>query len=156
MVLDSPSSLQNWKTNFCFVSSDGWQFASGEGLDDALKLLRSWGTPVSDASFSLFYLYAFNSPDDCDIDVNIFVFAASTCPRLKRRYRAYVEKVREYLDELISPYLFFCISLDQSLPSIFEGMLRSSRIVSSLNCRLVKLNVLVLFFLIIFYYRNHD
>lgn len=26
LVLDSPSSLRNWKTNFFFVSGDGWEF----------------------------------------------------------------------------------------------------------------------------------
>lgn len=81
----------------------------GKGLDDAPKLLRGWGTPVFGASFHLFCLYALNSPDGCDTDVNIFIFLASTCPHLKRRYHARVEKVREYLemvkdfDELISP-----------------------------------------------------
>ena len=39
LVLDSPSSLRNWKANFFFVSSDGWEFIPSEGLDDAPKLL---------------------------------------------------------------------------------------------------------------------
>ena len=85
----------------------------GEGLNNAPKLLHSLGTPVSGVSFSLFYLYALNSLDVCDADVNIFIFAASTYPRPKRRYHACVEKVREYLemvkdfDELISPQSLF-------------------------------------------------
>jgi len=68
---------------------------------------------VSGVSFNLFYLYALNSLDVCDAYVNIFVFVASTRPRLKRRYHTRVEKVREYLktvkdfDELISPLSLF-------------------------------------------------
>ena len=50
LVLDSPSSLQNWKTNFFFVSGDGWVYTPGEDPDNAPKLLHSWGTPVSGAS----------------------------------------------------------------------------------------------------------
>ena len=64
-------------------------------------------------SFSLFYLYVLNSLDVCDVDVNIFIFVASTRPRLKRRYHTRVEKVREYLETvkdfngLISPQSLF-------------------------------------------------
>ena len=68
---------------------------------------------MPNASFSLFYLYVLNSLDVCDVDVNIFIFAASTRPRLKRRYHTRVEKVREYLETvkdfngLISPQSLF-------------------------------------------------
>nr|POE46265.1 hypothetical protein CFP56_54128 [Quercus suber] len=96
-----------------FVSGDGWEFVPGEGLDDAPKLLCSWETLKSSVSFNLFYLYALNSLDVCDAYVNIFIFAPSIRPHLKRRYHTCVEKVREYLEivkdfnELISPqYLF--------------------------------------------------
>ena len=54
LVLDSPSSLQNWKTNFFFVSGDGWVYTPGEDPDNAPKLLHSWGTPVSGASWYIF------------------------------------------------------------------------------------------------------
>ena len=84
MVLDSPSSLRNWKTNFFFVSGDCWEFISGEGLDDAPKLLRSWGTPVSGASSSLFYSYTLNSLDVRDADVIIFIFCSFHSPSFEK------------------------------------------------------------------------
>ena len=56
LILDSLSSLRNWKTNFFFVSSEGWEFTPSESLNDSPKLLRSWGTLVSSASFYLFLL----------------------------------------------------------------------------------------------------
>ena len=68
---------------------------------------------MTSVSFSLFYSYALNCSGGHDIDVNIFVFATTTCPRLKKRYHARVEKVREYLetvkdfDELISNQSLF-------------------------------------------------
>ena len=58
-------------------------------------------------------LYAYNFLNGHNVDVNIPVFTASTCPRLKKRYHSLVEKVREYLetvkdfDELISPQSLF-------------------------------------------------
>ena len=55
-----------------------------------------------------------NSLDVCDADVkNIFIFVASTHPRLKRRYHTHVGKVREYpetvkdFNGLISPHSLF-------------------------------------------------
>ena len=68
---------------------------------------------MSGASFSLFYSYALNFPGGCDTDVNIFVFAATTRPCLKKRFHIRIEKVREYLetvkdfDELIFPQSLF-------------------------------------------------
>ena len=56
LVFNSPSSLQNWKTNFFFVSGDGGEFTSGEDLDDTPKLFHIWGTLVSGASFCLISL----------------------------------------------------------------------------------------------------
>ena len=52
LILDYPSSLQNWKPNFFFVSGNGWEFVPSEDLDEAPKFFCSWGTPVSGASFS--------------------------------------------------------------------------------------------------------
>lgn len=101
------------ETNFFFVSGDGWEFIPGKDLDDFSKLLCSWGTPESGAFFYLFSLSALNFPNGRDIDVNIFIFAASTCPRLKKRYHTRVERIKEYLemvkdfDELISPQSLF-------------------------------------------------
>ena len=54
LILDYLSSLRNWKPNFFFVSSNGWEFVPGEDLDEALKFFCSWGTLVSSASFSSF------------------------------------------------------------------------------------------------------
>ena len=54
LVFDSPSSFHKWKTSLFFVSSDGWETIPSESSDDALKLLRSWGTPVPDVSFICF------------------------------------------------------------------------------------------------------
>ena len=51
LFLDSPSSLQNWKMSFFFVSSEGWETVLGENPDDILRLLRCWGTPISGVSF---------------------------------------------------------------------------------------------------------
>lgn len=68
---------------------------------------------MSGVSFYLFYLHAFNFPNGHDTDVNIVVFAASTRPRLKKRYHTRVERVREHLvmvknfDELICPQSLF-------------------------------------------------
>lgn len=58
LVLNSPSSIWNWKTIFFFIPDDGWEFASSEDLDDAPRLLHSWGTPVFGALFCMFSLYA--------------------------------------------------------------------------------------------------
>ena len=68
---------------------------------------------MSDAPFYLFSLYACSFPTSHSIDVGTFVFAASTRPRLKKRYHSRVERVREYLEmikdfnELISPQSLF-------------------------------------------------
>ena len=61
-ILDSPSSLYNWKTRFFFVTSDGWETIPSENLGDTPKFLCSWGTLVSRASlytclFARFLLY---------------------------------------------------------------------------------------------------
>jgi len=61
LILDSPSSLYNWKPNFFFISGNGWEFIPSEGLDKASKFIRSWGTPVS--VLSILYLF-FVSDDD--------------------------------------------------------------------------------------------
>ena len=47
LVFDSPSSLHEWKTNFFFVSGDGWEAIPSENLGNAPKLLHWWGTPDS-------------------------------------------------------------------------------------------------------------
>ena len=54
LMLDYPSSLRNWKPNFFFVSGSGWEFIPSKDQDEAPKFFRSWGTPVSSASFSSF------------------------------------------------------------------------------------------------------
>ena len=59
LILDSPSSLQNWKTSFFFISGEGWETILGENSNEAPKLLRSWGTPVSGASFIHSRIYVF-------------------------------------------------------------------------------------------------
>ena len=51
LILDYPSSLQNWKPNFFFVSGSGWEFVPSEDLDESPKFFHSWGTPMSGASF---------------------------------------------------------------------------------------------------------
>ena len=35
LILNYPSSLQNWKPNFFFVSGSGWEFVLGEDLDES-------------------------------------------------------------------------------------------------------------------------
>ena len=66
LILNSPSSLYNWKPNF-FISGNGWEFVPSEGLDEAFKFFRSWGTPVSGASFlfvlSVLYLFFVSDND---------------------------------------------------------------------------------------------
>ena len=39
-----------------FVSRSDWEFILGEDLDEAPKFFRSWGVPISGASFSSFRL----------------------------------------------------------------------------------------------------
>ena len=51
LILDSSSSLRNWKMSFYFVSSEGWETVPSENSNDAPRLLCSWGTLVSAASF---------------------------------------------------------------------------------------------------------
>ena len=41
LVLDSLSSLRNWKPKFFFVSSTGWEFILDEDLDEAPKFFHS-------------------------------------------------------------------------------------------------------------------
>ena len=50
-ILDSSSSLHNWKMSFFFVSSEGWETVPGENSNDAPRLLCSWGTLVFCSSF---------------------------------------------------------------------------------------------------------
>ena len=66
LIINSPLSLYNWKPNFFFISGNGWEFVPGEGLDEASKFFRRWGTSVSDVSFLsvLFVLYLFFVSDD--------------------------------------------------------------------------------------------
>ena len=66
LILDYPSSLQNWNPNFFFIFGSGWEFIPGEDLDKAPKFFRSWGIPVSNASFSSSQLLfpSFMSDDD--------------------------------------------------------------------------------------------
>ena len=66
LILNSPSSLRKWKPNFFFILGSGWEFVPGEGLDEAPKFFRSWGTPVFGASFLsvLFVIYLFFVSDD--------------------------------------------------------------------------------------------
>ena len=59
LILDSPSSLQNLKTSFFFVSGEGWETVPHEDLSEAPKLLRSWGTPMSSAFFIRTRVYVF-------------------------------------------------------------------------------------------------
>ena len=141
LVLDSPLSLRNQKTNFFFISDDDQEFTLGKDPDDAPKLLRSQGTLESGSSFCLFSLYAYNFLDGRGTDVYtyFFVFIASVCPCLKKRYYKRVERVKHYLeivkdfDELIYPQSLFCTSLDQNLLSTIGKTLRSSRKVSLPN-----------------------
>ena len=114
MVLDSPSSLRNWKTNFFFVSGDNWEFTQGEDLDDAPKLLCSWGTPVSSVSFYLTFCMCIIFPSRRGTDTYAcVVFPTYVRPRLKKRYHTHVERVKNHLktvkdfDELISPQSLF-------------------------------------------------
>lgn len=78
---------------------------------------------MSGATLYLFSLYAYSFPTSRGIDVGTSVFAASTRPRLKKRYHNCVERVKEYLETIKC----------QSLLSMFEGTLRSLRRVSLLN-----------------------
>ena len=55
---------------------------------------------MSGASLYLFSLYAYSFPTSRGIDVGSSVFAASTRPRLKKRYHNCVERVREYLESI--------------------------------------------------------
>jgi len=41
LVLDSLSSLRNWKPKFFFVLSTGWEFILGEDLGEAPKFFHS-------------------------------------------------------------------------------------------------------------------
>ena len=41
LTLDSSLSLRNWKPNFFFISSNGWEFVPSEGLDEASKFFHS-------------------------------------------------------------------------------------------------------------------
>ena len=72
-------------------------------------LFRSWGTPVSSASFCYFLFFV----SDGSMWHICFFFAVSQCPHLKKRYQRCVEKVKEYLetvkdfDELVSPQSLF-------------------------------------------------
>ena len=34
LILDSPSSLKNWKPNFFFILGSGWELVLGVGLDE--------------------------------------------------------------------------------------------------------------------------
>ena len=74
LVLDSPSSLRKWKTNFFFVSSDNWEFTMGEDPTDSPKLLCCWGTPMFCASFYLFSLYAYKFSDGYGTDIYIYIY----------------------------------------------------------------------------------
>jgi len=56
LILDYPSSLQNWKPNFFFIFGSDWEFVPGKDLDEAPKFFHSWGVLVSCASFSSFQL----------------------------------------------------------------------------------------------------
>ena len=62
------------------------------------------------ASFCLLSIYACNLLDGYGTDIHIFfVFAASICRLLKKRYHNHVERVKDYLEtvkdfnKLISP-----------------------------------------------------
>ena len=61
LILDYLSSLRNWKLNFFFlISGSDWEFVLGEDLDEVPKFFRSWGVPVSGASFLSFqFLFPF-------------------------------------------------------------------------------------------------
>ena len=51
IVLESPSFYRDWKQRFFFILGEGWETLSNENLDEALRFLCQWGTPVSGASF---------------------------------------------------------------------------------------------------------
>ena len=110
--LNYPSSLQNWKPNFFFVSRSGWEFVPSEDLDEAPKFFRSWGIPLSSASFSSFCCFSFLFMSDDGIWL-VLLFAVSQRPHLKKRYQHCIEKVKEYLetikdfDKLVSPQSLF-------------------------------------------------
>ena len=97
LILDYPSSLQNWKPNFFFVSGSGWEFVPGEDLDESPKFFRSWGVPVSGASFCCFSFLLWVT---LVCDILMFLFAVSQRPYLKKRYQLHIEKVKEYLETL--------------------------------------------------------
>ena len=102
LVFDSPSSFHKWKTSLFFVSGDGWETIPSESSNDALKLLRSWGTPMPDDVLHV-----------CDIDAFFLFFVDSICSHLKKWYHNCLEKVKGYVDnvfdfdELISPQSLF-------------------------------------------------
>jgi len=51
IVLESPSSFQDWTQRFFFVSGEGWETLPNENLDEDPRFLCQWGTLVSGASF---------------------------------------------------------------------------------------------------------
>lgn len=51
LILESSSSLRNWKTNFFFISGEGWEAIPGKDPREAPKLLHNWGTLMSGVSF---------------------------------------------------------------------------------------------------------
>ena len=50
IVLESPYSYRDWKQNFFFVSSEGWETLPNKNLDEALRFLLM---PPSFVSFVL-------------------------------------------------------------------------------------------------------
>ena len=57
LILDYPSSLQNWKPNLFFVSGSGWEFVLSEDLDKVPKFFCCWRIPVSSAYFCCFSFF---------------------------------------------------------------------------------------------------
>ena len=76
--LNYPSSLQNWKPNFFFVSRSGWEFVPSEDLDKAPKFFHSWGVPVSSASFLSFSCFFMSNDDRWVTCISVCSFLASS------------------------------------------------------------------------------
>ena len=120
LVFDYPSSLREWKTNFFFMPGDGWETTPSENSKDAPKLLRSWGTPVSSASFIFFVCVCVCvciSVCTCLLLLNLvkffYMYVGFVCPHLKKMISPSTTKCQGIywsisdFDELISPQFLF-------------------------------------------------
>lgn len=72
LIFDSPSSLHNWKMSFFFIFGKGWKIIPSENLEDAPKLLRSQGVPMSGASLYIYMCVNLRVlPCECDFDSSL-------------------------------------------------------------------------------------